>query len=192
MIYSLNGKITDMHERFLVLECNGIGYRIFSHKRTINTFHGGEENIKFFCFHYVREDQEELFGFLDELTLSFFELLFSVQGVGPKTALGILDLDTVPNIMAAILERRVDLLSSAPGIGKKTAERIMIELQNKIKLPEASMRTKGMDINREAEEALVELGYRRDAIRQALEKIGSDAHTVEEKLKAALRELGRK
>jgi Holliday junction DNA helicase RuvA len=118
----------------------------------------------------VREERIELFGFHGEEELKMFEMLNSVGGVGPKTALGVLDIDRVPNIMAAILEKRADVLTHASGIGKKTAERIILELHNKVKLPEGH-ETKGMNINREVEDVLVGLGYARHDIREALQSI---------------------
>ncbi len=192
MIYSLLGKLASIHKGFLVVECGGVGYRVCANARTLSALPPLASEVKLFCHHYVREDQEELFGFLDEHTRSFFELLISISGVGPKTALGVLDLDLVPNIMAAILEKRVDLLSSAPGIGKKTAERIIVELQNKITVPHSEVLTKAMDVNRETEEALLGLGYPRPEIVHALKVAESVGTTVEERLRAALKELGRK
>ena len=189
MIYTLRGKTTLVGDNFFVLECAQIGYRVFTNKRTLANL--PTEEFIVYCYHYIREDQEDLFGFLDTESLRLFELLNTVSGVGPKTALGVLDLESVPNILAAILEKRADILSRASGIGKKSAERIILELQAKIALVGSETLMKTADENLEVEEVLVSLGYPRVRARGAVQGLPKDLKNMEERLRRALQDLGR-
>ncbi len=190
MIYTLEGKVSEIGETFFVLQAGAIGYKVFTNKKTLASL-AGNGDLKLYCFLYIREEQMELYGFLDEAALKLFEMLNTVAGVGPKTALGILDVETVPGICAAIIEKRADVLTHASGIGQKTAERIILELNTKIKLPGAKALTKTMDINLEVEEALVGLGYSRGQVKKVFEALKSEPASVEERLREALRALGK-
>ena len=189
MIYTLRGKTTIIGDNFFVLECAGVGYKVFTNKRTLASL--PTEEFLVYCYHHIREDQEDLFGFLETESLRLFELLNTVSGVGPKTALGILDLESVPNILAAILEKRADVLSHASGIGKKTAERIILELQAKIALVGSEALMKSADENLEVEEVLISLGYPRAKAREAVRGLPKDLKNMEERLRKALQDLGR-
>jgi Holliday junction DNA helicase RuvA len=192
MIYTLEGHLKSLGDNFLVLEVGGIGFRVFTNKQTLASLPLPGAPVALYCFLHVREDALELFGFRDEGALKLFELLNAVSGIGPKTALAILDLDTVPNIMAAIIEKRVDLISRAPGVGEKTAGRVVLELQNRIQLPHSGALSQTMGINAEVEEALVGLGYNRSDVRKVLSEIGPEKKTLEEKLREALKMIGRR
>mgnify|MGYP001125021500 CR=1 FL=1 len=190
MIYNIVGKVTERGEDFFILEILGIGLKIFSNTRTLNNLPASANKVKVFTFLYIREDSFELYGFLKEEELRLFEMLNSVAGIGPKTALSILDIDSIENIMAAIIEKRSELLTRGSGIGRKTAERIILELHNKIKLPKASSLTKVMDLNNEIEEILISLGYRRAEIRQALTNLNNEkSQKLEERLREVLKIL---
>lgn len=188
MLHTITGTIVAKHLNSLVIEWQGLGFKMIVNPRTLFLLPPEGQRVTLYCFLYVREERIELFGFHSEEELKMFEMLNSVGGVGPKTALGVLDIDRVPNIMAAILEKRVDVLTHASGIGKKTAERIILELQNKVKLPEGH-ETGGMHMNREVEEVLVGLGYSRHDIRAALQTIEGE-ESIEERLRRVLRALG--
>ncbi|MFH0712405.1 MAG: Holliday junction branch migration protein RuvA [Candidatus Jorgensenbacteria bacterium] len=192
MIYSVKGKVTGRGDSFVVIEVGGVGFKVSTDSRTLREIAGTNEEVKLFCYTYFRDDRLELYGFKEEETLRLFEMLNTVGGIGPKTALGILDVDTIPNIMAAIIEKRAELLTRTSGIGRKTAERIILELHGKIKLPKAKMLTEKMDIDREIEEALAGLGYGRGDIRRAIEAVPESEKTLEERLKYALKSLGRR
>ncbi len=192
MIYSVKGKVTGEGDSFVVIEVGGVGFRVSTDSRTLRNIAGAEGEVKFFCHTYFREDRLELYGFNEEETLRLFEMLITVSGIGPKTALGILDVDTIPNIMAAIIEKRAELLTRTSGIGRKTADRIILELHSKIKLPKAKLLTEKMDVDREIEEALAGLGYGRTDIRRAIEAVPESEKTLEERLKFALKSLGRR
>jgi len=192
MIYSLSGKLIKKDTVFFVVECGGVGYKLGANKSTIAKLPKENEEVFVFCFLYIRKEQMELYGFLEEESLKLFELLKTVGGVGPKTALGVLDVDTVPNLTAAIIEKRADLLFRASGIGKKTAERIILELHNKIKLFEGHGETKRADQNRDIEDVLVDLGYSRYRARAVVQSLPSnEEETIEARLKRALLELGK-
>lgn len=201
MIHQLTGTFTARTETFAVISCGGVGYKVFAGRKTLAGLPNPGAEVTLYTHLSVKEDALDLFGFPDGQALKLFELLLSVSGVGPKTALGILDLDTVPNIQAAILERRTDLLARASGIGKKTAERIVLELQSRVALVGAMERTKSMDVNLEVEEALVMLGYQRAEARRAIEglgpadpdrAVGAGGTSTEMRLKEALKALSRK
>ncbi len=188
MLHTIRGRVTEKFDDSLVIEWNGLGFLVHTNTRTLSSLPPEGQETKLYCFLYVREERIELYGFHGEEELKMFEMLNSVGGVGPKTALGVLDIDRVPNIMAAILEKRADVLTHASGIGKKTAERIILELQNKVKLP-AGHETKGMALNQEVEEVLAGLGYARHDIRRVLSDMKGE-EPIEERLRSALRKLG--
>ncbi len=192
MIYTLEGRLGAIGDNFLALSVGGIGFKVYTNKQTIAGLPRIGEELSVYCYTYVREDALDLYGFRDEGALKLFELLNAVSGIGPKTALAILDLDTVPNIMAAIIEKRTDLISRAPGIGEKTAGRVVLELQNRIKLPKANALSQAMGVNAEVEEALVGLGYNRSDVRKVLGEIDAEKKTLEERLREALKMMGKR
>ena len=192
MIHYLTGKIISRGENFVILENGGIGFKVFLTGEAIGNLPVADLSIKIFCHLYIREEScLELYGFLKEEELNFFGLLISISGIGPKTALNILSVDRLENLMAAIIENRPDLLTRASGIGQKTAERVILELKNKIKLKTAKTLTEKLDLDAEVEEALVGLGYSRRQTRDALTKISPEIKKIEDRIREALRHLGR-
>ena len=192
MIHYLTGKVVGRGENFAVIDNNGIGFKIFLTNETVRKLPDNDSSVKIFCYLYIREETSlELYGFLKEEELNFFGLLNSISGIGPKTALNILAIDRLENIMAAIIENRPDLLTRASGIGQKTAERVILELKSKIKLKTAKTLTQKLDLDTEVEEALVGLGYSRRQVRDILTKIPADIKKIEDRLKEALRFLSK-
>lgn len=191
MLYTIEGTLTQKGEGFIVLLVNGIGFKLFCGKETVRRFPGEGTALKCFCTLRIRDEQPELFGFFDEPSLKLFEMLTTVPGVGPKSALSVLDTDRTEHVIAAVLEKRVELLTRASGIGKKTAERIVIELQNKLELAHASRLVGSMDVAVEVEDALVGLGYERREAKKAITDAGSEKGSFEERLRAALKILGK-
>lgn len=193
MIYALSGIVSEKKENFLVVDVSGVGFKVFSNTQTLYRLPKDGEAVRVYCHTHVREDALELYGFLDEGELKFFEMLISVSGVGPRTALLILDLDSFPNVMAAIVGKKADVLSRAPGIGKKTAERIILELQSRINVSEVKGLDKAAEMNIEIEDALVGLGYDRRVVKKTLAEMDNAPESgVEEKLRGALKLLGGK
>lgn len=191
MIHFIKGTLSAKRQGYAIVETAGIGFMIFINQTTYKKLPEIGEKATLFCSLRAHDATVEFFGFADEPSLKLFELLNTVPGVGPRSALSILDIDSVENITAGILERRADLLVQASGIGKKTAERIVLELHNKIEIEGAHTLVNAMDANMEAEEVLVSLGYDKRDARAAIRSIPSGNSSLEEKLKAALRILGK-
>ena len=189
MLYSLAGKLAEAGDNFLVLEVSGVGLKVFVDRRTLANLPPIGGSLKIFSYLYLREGGVELYGFLNPQELEFFGLLNSVSGVGPKSALAILDVTELKNLLAAIKEGRPDLLTRASGIGRKTAERIILELKNKVQVGGAEAAVKRMETNSDLIETLAELGYRRDQARAALEKVSDKETKLEERLRSALKIL---
>ncbi len=192
MIYRVSGKLILIQDRFVVVETGGIGYKILASARTLTGIGVPGRDISFFTHHHIYETGMDLFGFLSEGELVFFELLISVSGVGPRSALSILDVASLEELSAAIKEGRPDLLSRASGIGKKTAERIIIELRTKVDSVKAGAVVQKMEVDEDLIEALCSLGYRRDDARAALGKVGTETQGINDRLRAALGILGKR
>lgn len=176
---------------FVVVDVCGIGFKIFMSPGTIKKLPVTGSDVKCFSSLYVRDEGLELYGFLEEPELKLFELLTTVSGIGPKTALSVLGVDSVQNITAAILEKRAELLTKTSGIGKKTAERVILELHNKLELPHSFKITETMDVDSEVEDVLVGLGYVRSEVRKSLRSLGAEFKTFEERLRQTLKIFGR-
>ena len=192
MIYRVSGKLVSVADRFAVVETGGVGFKVFISARTQTGLGAPGADVSFFTHMHVREDGIDLFGFLSEGELVFFELLISVSGVGPRSALSILDVASLEELSAAIKEGRPDLLSRASGIGKKTAEKIIIELKTKVQSVKAGVVVQKMEVDEDLIEALANLGYRRDDAREALAKVGTDVQVINDRLRAALGILGKR
>lgn len=189
MIYNVTGSYVHHGKNFAVLEVGGFGIKIFTSKRVLEELGSMGRVLKMYSFLAVREDGIDLYGFPSEQELQFFELLISVNGVGPKLALAVLDVADLAKLSAAIQENRPDLLAQASGIGQKTAERIIVELKNKVHLIGSEAVVKGMETDADLIEALGTLGYRRDQAKAALGKVGNSVSDPEARLKSALKIL---
>ncbi len=192
MVYSISGRLAVKREHFVVVETAGLGMKVLTHQRTISSLPLIGAPVKFFCSLFVREDSLHLYGFLSEEELNFFELLNSVVGVGPRSALAVLEISDPNDLMAAIKEGRPDLLTRASGIGRKGAERIILELKNKVAVQQSAEAVQKMESDADIAEALVGLGYRRDQARMALQKVDEKIVSLEDRLKAALKFLSGK
>ncbi len=195
MLYSISGKVTLKSDRFAVIECGGLGLKLFMSARTIGSLPpaGTAAPVKVFAHLHMREDALELYGFGSEQELMYFEMLISVSGVGPKSALSILDITNMDELAASIKEGRADLLTRASGIGHKTAERIILELRSKVQSSKSGAVVEKMEGDADLVEALSNLGYRREEARAALGKVdGAKFKGIEARLKEALRMLGKR
>ena len=191
MIYALQGSIDFVKDGFFALRVGDVFYKIFVGERALRSVCAGAD-IKVFCYFSIRDESiPELYGFLDEESLRFFELLISVSGVGRKTALKVLDGGTVEEISSAIAEKKTDLFSKVPGIGKKTAERIVLELGEKMAVIGSKDVVERMETDRDAMDALLRLGFPRDSISEALRKIGPEPKRLEDRVRQALKILGK-
>lgn len=190
MIYSIRGRLAAKGAHFAVVEIGGLGFRISTTTRVLAQLQTGVE-ATFFSHLHVREDALELYGFPTQEELLFFELLNSVAGVGPKSALAILEVAELQSLLSALKEGRPDLLTHASGIGRKTAERIVFELRSRVSAKGSEAEIRKMESDADIIETLVGLGYRRDQVRRALEKVEGGS-SLEERLRATLKILGRK
>lgn len=190
MIYQLSGVIVAKKKDFVVVENNGIGYKIFTSVETYNHLPALNEPVALFCHLYVREDRLDLFGFFAEKELQLFEHLISVSGIGPKSAVGILGVASISQIEAAIVSGKTDLLTKASGVGKKIAERLVLELKGKVTTEDQADVVTRIESDIQVEQALIALGYLRHQVREALQHVSKDVQGVEARLKEALRVLG--
>ena len=201
MIAFVRGTAADMTENSVIVEtAGGIGYEIYMTGTDLGRLHIGEQ-VKIHTYHQVREDAMLLFGFSSKDDLSMFKLLLCVNGGGPKAALGVLSAVSADELRFAILSDDVKTLSKAPGIGKKTAQKLILELKDKLKLEEAfelklaheqeaagGVSGETSDGRQEAVEALVALGYSStDAMRAVRSVTDVPADDVEGLLRAALK-----
>jgi Holliday junction DNA helicase RuvA len=192
MIYSVAGTLVMKSDRFVVVETGGLGLKLFMRVRSIAAMPREGMHVKIFSHFQVREDGMDLYGFASEEERTYFELLISVSGVGPKSALSILDVANLDELAAAIKEGRPDLLTRASGIGTKIAERIIIDLRGKVQSVRSGMMVEKMEADADLVEALSGLGYRREEAKAALGKVGNEVSGVEDRLKAALKILGKR
>lgn len=192
MIYSLSGRLSLKRERFVVVESGGVGFKVAVSSAALDRLPAVGSPVNLFCHLRVKEDALELYGFLSEEELDFFELLNGVSGVGPKSALSVLALDKVENLEAAIAEGKSELLTRVSGIGRKTAERIILDLKDKMARSRSAELVGKMESDLDLEEALAGLGYRRFAVKEAIKKIPKEAGGMESRLREALKILGSK
>jgi len=182
MIAYLRGEIILKKEKFIVLDVNGIGYKVFLSKKSLAKLPEINTPLKLFCFLNIKEDAMDLYGFLNCKELEFFEILDNIRGIGPKAALEISSLGSLEEIKEKILAKQ-NIFEGISGIGRKKAMTIMLELTGKIK-----------DISPdkdEAEEGLVSLGFPRTEAKYALAKISKNIKNSEERIKQALKLLAK-
>lgn len=192
MISYLEGKILDKNEKFFVINAGGVGYRIFSHRGILEKIPAADRNISIWTHLYVREDTLDLYGFLDKDELEFFEVLISISGIGPKSALGILEVAPVISLKRAIVSEDETFFTKVSGVGRKTAQRLILELKNKLAKKFAPIKGSDSAEMADAIDALVGLGYKERDARKILQEIPKDVKGVEAKVKAALKLLGKK
>lgn len=184
MIAQLTGKVAEKEEKSLIIDVQGVGYRVAVLAQQLAKIKLGD-SLTLRIYHHVAEGVEALYGFADMKALRYFELLLTVPSVGPKTAMGILAIAPPATLEQAVAEEDVALLTKVSGIGKKTAERILVELKTKIKKPQA-VSLKGA-LQQETIEALVSIGFKPTQARAVVGKLPKSIETVEEAVKAALK-----
>lgn len=190
MISYLKGRIKFKGENFFILENNGIGYQIFASSLFIKKIKEGQEMEVFTYLCFKQDITIELYGFQNTEEMDFFKKLNSVSGIGPKSALGILSIGSLKEIENAIASNDLKFLTQVSGVGKKTAERLVFELKNKIK-SSGQNKIKKQD-NQPLKETLMGLGYKNLEIDKALDKIPQEMENLEDKIKFALKLLGKK
>lgn len=193
MISSIEGKITLKSEKHIILETGGIGFKVWCGEKTLSKLPQIGESVKLFTYLSVKETAWDLFGFMSMAEIELFELLISISGIGPKTAAGILSSATVEDLQEAIVLGDETILSRVSGIGKKVAQKIVIELKSKIKkLSKASGDKFSMIDEIEIIDALVTLGYRLSEAREAIKQVPQGVKGVENRVREALKRLGKR
>lgn len=189
MIGYLEGTVKSTRAAKLILLVGGVGYELSCTKQLLSSLHPGEPWVGWVHTH-VREDTFNLYGFTEEEELRFFELLLTVSGVGPRSALAILDIASTETLRTAIAKGEAEYLTKVSGIGRKTAEKIVLELRDKVGV--ASEETHGaMRGDEEALEAMRALGYSHAEARDTLRKVPASISGSSERLREALKILGR-
>lgn len=192
MIGLLHGTIALRDDSSLIIDTGGVGYKVVVAKYVFAKGAVVGSNITLFTYTHVRDDALELYGFLTPEDLKLFERLISVSGVGPKTALSIFSLNTSKEIIEAIISGNVEFFASVPRLGKKNAQKIIIELRSKFETGDSVDLINGEAGERgEVFEALKSFGFTAREIQQALRQVGGKAQTTEEKIKMALKYLGK-
>lgn len=192
MIAFLQGKIINKGQGFVILQADNIGYQVFVNAGMYVDLSIGQE-IELYVHHNVKEDAQDLYGFKNFNELGFFKLLISVSGVGPKSALGVLAMASAEEIKQSIAQGDPSLLNKVSGIGAKTAERIVLELRNKVDAlmsVDSSAPISAMSINGDEIDALITLGYNIQQAREALKSVGPEITDSGERIRVALRGLG--
>lgn len=195
MIAYIKGIIDDCYEDHIIIDNNGMGYAIYMSINEIEKIKNTKDIIKVYTYQYVREDAIGLYGFLDKDALNMFKMLIGVSGVGPKAAISILSSIVPSNIVLAIISNDDKTLCKAQGIGKKIAQRIILELKDKFKNYDLTLQSKEDDYPQEDEAfealgALMSLGYTRQEAACALNKVDKNL-CVEDIVKQALKVLMR-
>lgn len=199
MIGFVNGEVEEIYEDRILIDCGFMGYNIFVCGNVIESCSVGEE-IKLYTYLNVREDAMNLFGFLTKDELKVFKMLITVNGIGPKGALAILTIMTPNDLRYAVMTEDSKLISKAPGVGAKTAQKVILELKDKLEIDSfitSSMETMNNkdsyssdknDIVEEATEALVALGYTQKEIVKVIKGCDiSECRTTEEVIKIVLK-----
>ena len=195
MYYYISGRLAHKDENFIVIDAGGVGYKIYTSLTSIQSAGGIGNNITMYTHLYVREDTQDLYGFVTQEEKSMFLSLLSVSGVGPKAALSILSAAPPAKLAAAVIMGDVKTVTKAQGVGPKLASRIILELKDKLKNEDLQLdefvgnsETEITDNISEAISALVVLGYSAQEAKKAVKSAGVN-DSVEEIIKKALVKL---
>lgn len=192
MISRLTGTIIHIDPKYIVLDVQGVGYKVATTVDIMTKLSKTDEKVTLWTYLAVRETALDLYGFLSLSELNFFELLITISGIGPKTALGILNSASVEALETAVQTGDTSHIVKVSGIGKKVAEKIVLELKDKVEkithTPEAKTAMRG---DADALEALKSLGYTQNEARDALKELPKTITKTNEKIKEALKILGK-
>ena len=194
MFAYIKGSLEMKFKNYIVIDVGGLGYKIFMSENAINSLGDIGENVKVFTYYRVREDDVSIFGFKTQEELRMFELLLSVSGVGAKSALVMLSCIEPSEFAIAVISNNVKLLTQVPGIGPKSAQRIILELKDKLKaeqneeqLEESKLKSAKVNENvQEAISGLMVLGYTRKDIEKAFKHLIVEDLSVEDLIKKGL------
>jgi Holliday junction DNA helicase RuvA len=190
MIATLNGVVSEKLADLVVLDVQGVGYGLLVPAEDYGRLNSGEQ-AKLYIYEHIREQAHDLFGFINRDTKSLFEQLLNVNGVGPKMALNVLSIGSGQEVRQAIASGDVKFIQRASGVGKRVAERVVVELKDKVGLIGVDLETTGLlqsetnSLNDEAVEALIALGYSAQDAAKALQHVDTEL-PLEARVKKAL------
>jgi Holliday junction DNA helicase RuvA len=191
MVSYLKGKILNKGQGYIIVETNNVGYQVFVNPVMFADLDMGQE-IEIYTHQYVREDALDLYGFKSLEDLEMFELLLSISGIGPKSALGVLSIASVGDIKDSISRGDSALLTKVSGIGRKTAERVVLELREKIGgLGLGTGNLESGSVSGDEIDALMALGYSMQQARDALRSVNPEIKDSGERIKSALKKLAK-
>lgn len=190
MIATIHGKLQSRTDDSLVVNVGGIGLRVRVTSGTLANLGAVGSEVQLFTHLRVREDELSLYGFATEDELRLFETLMTVSGIGPKVALGILSAASTETLRIAIAQGNVEMLTTFPGIGKKTAQRLVLELKGKVDVSGLGEVTELTPLDEDVVAALINLGYSAAEAARAARSVPSSAKTVEDRVRVALQYLG--
>lgn len=192
MISYLKGKIEHKNNNFIILNVGNVGYKVYLNGKLQQKFILNAE-IEVFTHQHIKEDALDLYGFENLDTLSFFELLLSISGIGPKSALNAIDTASIGEFRQCIANGDSSIFTQVSGIGKKTAEKIIIELRDKINTISFSSDESEIETgitNNDEIDALQALGYSMSQAREALQNVDKDIEDSGARIREALKQLG--
>ncbi|MES2930443.1 MAG: Holliday junction branch migration protein RuvA [Patescibacteria group bacterium] len=191
MIARIEGTIVLTTEKFIIVDVKGVGYKVYVSIDTISSYGLGDVG-SFWTYTAVREDTLDLYGFRTIDEEMFFELLLDVSGIGPRSALSILTVAPIDTLKKAIATGDTSYLTKVSGIGRKTAEKIVIELRDKLQAHKGEEGSSSLRGESDVVEALKSLGYSQNEARDVLKQISSEIEGTNARIKEALKILGRK
>ena len=192
MIGYINGNIVFSCDKYVILETGGIGYKVYVSLNTIGSI-SNSGKVALWTHLVVKEDLLDLYGFLNQRELDFFKLLIGISGIGPKGALGIMSVASVETLCSAISAGDTSYLTKVSGIGKKNAQKIIIELKDKVSsFTDVEKTNLGRNENVDVVEALKSLGYKENEAREAVQNLSPKIKGTTQKITEALKLIGNK
>ncbi len=190
MLSALEGSVELKGQRFLIVNTGSLSYRVFVTSETLRKLPEKGQKIKLWTHLYSREDTQELYGFLHYAELEFFETLIQIPGIGPKSGLGIMSVTSLDALKKAIAAGDTAYLTKVSGIGRKTAEKVVLELKEKLSGRGLALPAPELKEESDALSALISLGYTHQEAREALSRLPPDIHRAKDKVREALRQFG--
>lgn len=195
MIGRIEGLLVEITDNVLLLAVGGVGYEVEVSHNVLAGLPGRDQPVSLYTHFVVREDAQQLYGFASRPERDLFRVFIRISGVGPKLAMSLISSVTLPELASSVRAGEVGVLTRVPGVGRKTAERLLVELRDK--LPEsvipaaAAVAAVGGPAMQEAEQALISLGYRPTEAARLVDSIKTEADTAEDLVRAALRRVAR-
>ncbi len=190
MIATLEGRLDARLDEAVIVNVNGVGFRVRVPAPTLADLGAVGSEVHLFTHLHVREDDLSLYGFASDNELRLFEILLTVSGIGPKVALSVLSNASPDSLRLAIAQGNLEALTAIPGIGKKMAQRLVLELKGKVQAPGLGEVSEWTPADEDVMNALITLGYSAVEAARAARSVPASADTVEERLRIALQSLG--